>query len=118
MQITKKGIAHLAKVWRCKCPLCGTEVKIIEGDPSINKYHNESGTFREIVYWDCPVCEQEVKTATSQHHGSETINLISCKTEVLSPEEREERDKYPGFGHCVNSDEIWWDNSSKWNCDK
>ena len=89
MEIIKRGKANKSEVWRCKCPLCETEVKILKGDPDILKYHNCSGSFREEVKWICPVCETEVVSATAEHHGSATENLISCKEEVITAEEKE-----------------------------
>ena len=117
MEILKKGEAHIAKVWRCKCPLCETEVKIIEGDPEIVKYHNCSGSFREIVTWKCPVCEQEIESKTAENHFSATVNLISCKKEVLSIEERNEMRSWPGYTERpeCNGGGYYWRDSSKWN---
>ena len=88
MEIIKKGKANKSIVWRCRCPLCETEVKIIKGDPDILRYHNCVGNFSEEVTWKCPVCETEVESKTGEHRNSSDINVISVKEEIISPEEK------------------------------
>ena len=94
MEILKRGTAHMAEVWRCTCPMCETEVKIIKGDPEIIKYHNWRGSFKETVTWQCPVCETEVNSSTGEHNNSSWTNLTSKKKEVLSKEEKELLDSW------------------------
>ena len=114
MEILKKGTAHLSEVWRCNCPFCGTIVKIIKGDPDIIRYHNCSSSFREEVYWKCPICESEVCSHTGEHHGSPWENVESRKTEVLTPKEAEQLESWDCRRKCTNSDDSYY-YVGKWN---
>ena len=113
MEILKRGTAHIAEVWRCTCPMCGTEVKIIKGDPEIIKYHNCCSSFKETVTWQCPVCETEVNSSTGEHHGSSWTNLTSKKSEVLSKEEKELLDSWDCLRVCNNGSSTYY--VGKWN---
>lgn len=113
MEIIKKGRAHLAEVWRCKCPMCDTEVKIIKGDPDIIKYHNCQSSFREEVTWECPVCKTEVLSATGEHRTSAWTNVISKQSEVLSHKEKELLDSWDCLRECINSDTRYY--IGKWD---
>lgn len=114
MEIIKKGNAHKWHVYYCKCPLCGTEVKILKGDPDIIKYHNVRDTYSEHITWKCPVCEEDVLTITgSDIYGSGKKNLISEANETISLEEKELLNSWTDTVNQSNPDNVYC--TGKWN---
>lgn len=63
MRILKEGIKEYARVFRCECKICNTQVEIIWGDPDILGFSRcvdtDAGVYRHRIKWACPICECE-----------------------------------------------------------
>ena len=88
MKILKRGEMHKWKCYKLRCPLCGTEVELLRGDPEIIEYYNFVGSFREDIKWKCPVCNSEVESSTPRDRGGSGTNHISSGVRQITPEER------------------------------
>ena len=88
MKILKKGAMHKWKVYTLRCPLCGTEVELLKGDPEIKEYFDFAYSYREDIKWKCPVCDTEVESSTPSNHGGTGTNHISSVVRQITPEER------------------------------
>lgn len=88
MKILKKGELHKWKYYTLRCPLCGTEIEILKGDPEIIEYYDFTGSFREDIKWKCPVCGTEVESSTPRDRGGCGKNCLSSGIKQITPEER------------------------------
>lgn len=92
---------HKWKVYTLRCPLCGTEVELLKGDPEIKEYFDFAYSYREDIKWKCPVCGEEVESSTPSNmlHGAGT-NCISSGVRKITPEQRAEIDSW--------QDTVYW----------
>lgn len=96
MKILKRGALHKWKAFTLRCPLCGTEVEILKGDPEIMEYFDHPHSFREDIKWMCPVCETDVESSTPRDRGGAGRNYISSGIRQITPEERAIIDTWEG----------------------
>ena len=117
MEIIKRGKAHKWKAYYCECPLCGTQVRILKGDPDIERYRHATDSFQESITWRCPECLEEVLTKTSKdHYGSGEQNIIKYGEEVISLEDKKLIESWKDTINTYNPDNAYcigiWDSNN------
>lgn len=56
MQIVVEGKAHTGNVWTTVCPVCDSELRIIEGDPHASRLYYNCDRNQYWIRYKCPVC--------------------------------------------------------------
>lgn len=111
MKILKRGEMHKWKVYKLRCPLCGTEVEILKGDPEIIEYYDSTYSYREDVKWKCPICAMEVDSSTPSNRAGDGKNHVFSGVRQITPEERAEINSW-------NDTVYWQENEEERNYDK
>lgn len=104
MKILKEGKLHKAMAWFTKCSTCGSELRIIQGDPWATKdvcYNCDARQY--YIRYICPVCRSKNRAYTNSSFG--VVGNAKYKEIVLDEEDRNEIEN---FGDCsdLENDEI------------
>lgn len=98
MKIIKKQELHKAKAWFTKCDVCGSEIRLLEGqgDPQVSRLYHNCDSKRSVLYWICPVCDNLQKARFDRYEHFITDKQARIEEIVLTEEDRKEIEGFAG----------------------
>lgn len=109
MKVLKEGKLHKRMAWFVSCSCCGSEIRILDGDPMATKpvcYNCDASQY--YARYICPVCRsKEVAMTDSSFKDNGNAEY---KEIVLTVEDRKELLYFDSFDPeiCLTEDEIKW----------
>ena len=103
MKILHEGKLHKKMAWFTECITCGSELRIIEGDPHAGRLCYNCDASQYYIRYICPVCNAKNAAWTRSSFGKEAN--AKYKEIVLTNEDRDEINNW-GDRSDLSKDEI------------
>lgn len=107
MKILKEGKLNKRMAWFTTCDTCGSEIRILEGDPfSTLDVCYQCDRRQYFTRYICPVCNSKMVAYTASAFG-EKANAV-YKEIILKKEDREEIESWKDMECYPTDDELEW----------
>lgn len=107
MKILKEGKLNKRHAWFTTCDTCGSELRILEGDPySTPDVCYQCDRRQYFTRYICPVCHSKKVAYTASAFG-EKANA-EYKEIILEKEDREEIESWKQNVYHISNDDLSW----------
>lgn len=90
MKILKEGEAHKRDVFYAECKFCGTQVRILDGDPRSYKEWRGFNDQGYRFWWICPICGSLEEGTTGVMDNTYGDRVKKVKDELITMEDKKE----------------------------
>lgn len=114
MKVLKEGKQNRKMAWYCKCSTCGSELRILEGDPmATNPVRYNCDVSQYYVRYICPVCKSKEKAFTKAHYPASPEANAKYEEILLNLEDMKEIKNFERFYSeiVLNKEELDWINN-------
>lgn len=113
MKVLKEGKLNKRMAWYCACSTCGSELRILEGDPmATDPVCYNCDTSQYYVRYICPVCRSKGKAFTKSCIPGSKANA-KYEEILLNLEDMKEIEDFNRFDSeiVLNKEELDWINN-------